>query len=192
LATSEKLKSYTQSNHQQLEKTLIGKMRNIQTKTQYIDLLQLFYNYFEGIEAQISQYIGAEQLEDYLERRKTNMLVNDIEALGGSVKRIIEVEDLPKYENQLQAFGALYVLEGSTLGGSHISKMIRKQLQQHDDLGLSFFNSYGDQTEFMWHKFKAALDMQAQNESQQVVILQSADETFLRFRSWIEKQTILN
>jgi heme oxygenase len=167
-------------------------MRNIKTKTQYIELLQLFYNYFQGIEAQINLYIGAEQLEDHLQRRKTSMLINDITALGGTVKRTIEDNDLPRYESHLQAFGALYVLEGSTLGGSHISKMICKQLQKHDDVGLSFFNSYGDQTELMWHKFKAVLDTQAQNETEQNVILQSADETFLKFKSWIEKQTVLN
>jgi heme oxygenase len=70
--------------------------------------------------------------------------------------------------------------------------MIRKQLQKHDDTGMSFFNSYGDQTEFMWHKFKAVLDKQAENEAEQDIILQAADETFLKFRSWVQKQTILN
>jgi heme oxygenase len=192
LVTSEKLRSYTQKNHQELEKTLVGKMRSMENISQYIELLQLFYNYFQGIETQINLYIGKEQLEDHLQRRKTSMLMNDIVALGGIVNTTIDEEDLPQYANHLQAFGALYVLEGSTLGGSHISKMIRKQLQKHDDTGMSFFNSYGDRTEFMWHKFKAVLDTQAENESEQDVILQAADETFLKFRSWVQKQTILN
>lgn len=192
METSEKLKSYTRLSHQELEKTLVGEMRAIQTKTHYIELLQLFYNYFGAIEKQINLFIGAGQLDDYLQRRKTSALMTDIKALGGSVEQNINAEDLPHYGNSLQAFGALYVLEGSTLGGPHICKMIKKQLGQQDDVGFTFFNSYGDQTEAMWHKFKLILDNQAENENEQNMILQAADSTFLKFRSWIQKQVNLN
>jgi heme oxygenase len=192
LLTSQELKSYTRSSHQELEKILIGKMLDIQNEKQYVELLQLFYNYFSVVEEQINLYIGPAELEDHLQRRKTKMLQNDIATMGGSVKKMIVVDDIPVFSNHLQAFGGLYVLEGSTLGGSHISLMIRKQLQKDDDAGFSFFNSYGDQTMAMWAKFKIVLDRQATNRVEQNLILQSADETFLKFKSWIEKTGILN
>jgi heme oxygenase len=192
LVTSEQLKSYTRTNHQELEKLLVSKMRGIRTQEHYVDLLQLFYNYFGAVEEQINQYIGTEHLKDHLQRRKTSSLLNDITALGATANKTISQEDLPVFENHLQAFGALYVLEGSTLGGPYISKMIQKQLDKQDTEGLSFFNSYGEETETMWNMFKAVLDRQAGNEAEQNVILQSADETFLKFKSWINKQSSLN
>jgi heme oxygenase len=192
LLTSEELKSYTQSNHQELEKILVGKMRSIKTNADYIELLQWFYNYYAAVEEQINLYIGADQLDDHLQRRKTEDLLNDIAVLGGSVEKTILATDVPVFANHLQAFGALYVLEGSTLGGVHISKMIRKQLQNEDNQGFSFFDSYGDQTHTMWNKFKTILDGQAANEAEQGLILQSADETFLKFKSWIQKQASQN
>jgi heme oxygenase len=166
-------------------------MQDIQTEKQYVELLQLFYNYFSLVEEQINLYIGPDQLEDHLLRRKTKMLQNDIATMGGSVNKTIVVNDVPLFSNHLQAFGGLYVLEGSTLGGSHISMMIRKQMQKDDDAGLSFFNSYGDQTMAMWAKFKIVLDRQATNRVEQNLILQSADETFRKFKSWIEKSASL-
>lgn len=188
IITSERLKSYTKANHQELEKLLVSQMRSIQTQEQYIDLLQLFYNYFGAVEGQVNPYIGQEHLEDYLERRKTSRLRDDIVALGGSASKTITPEDLPEVKNLLQAFGALYVLEGSTLGGPHISKMLQKQLNKPDTDGLSFFNSYGDETMAMWERFKVVLDRLADNEIDQNVILQSADETFEKFKFWINKQ----
>lgn len=190
--TSEKLKAYTRSNHQELEKLLVEKIRNIRTEAEYVELLQLFYNYFGALEAQIEQYIGTAELTDHFERRKASSLRNDISALGAAVNPTIQKEDVPRLNNIQQAFGALYVIEGSTLGGPHISKMIRKQLDNNNDAGLSFFNSYGEHTQEMWLKFKDVLDRQAQNDDEQHIILESADRTFLKFKSWIEKQTILN
>jgi heme oxygenase len=186
--TSEQLKSYTRTNHQELEKLLVSQMRSIQTQEEYIDLLQLFYNYFGAVEAQINPYIGQEHLDDYLERRKTSRLRDDILALGGDASTTITPEDLPEVKNLLQAFGALYVLEGSTLGGPHISKMLQRQLNKPDTEGLSFFNSYGEETMTMWERFKVVLDRQADDQMGQDVILQSADETFQKFRLWINKQ----
>jgi heme oxygenase len=192
LTTSEKLKSYTWSNHQESEKLLIARMRKIRNKAQYIELLQLFYNYFGAIEAQISGHLGSSQLEDYQQRRKTDSLLNDILALGGTINKIIAAEDLPKFNNYFQAFGALYVLEGSTLGGPHISRMIQNQMDFRDNVGFTFFNGYGEQTESMWHKFKAVLDGLAENEKEENLILEAANNTFLKFRSWLEKQALLD
>jgi heme oxygenase len=167
-------------------------MRALHTKEEYTDLLNLFSTYFGALEEKINQYIGASQLPDYLERRKTERLLNDIRLLGGTPANTIEDGDVPRIENQLQAFGALYVIEGSTLGGVMISKMIRKQLGLQDGQGLSFFDGYGTETEAMWSRFKEVLDRQVSTEAEAQVLLDAADDTFLKFKQWIEKQSTLN
>lgn len=170
---------------------MVGHIRSINTREAYSDLLQLFSNYFGAIEAQVDPLIGPAVLADYTQRRKTKSLENDIIALGGTANRNIQAEDVPEITNILQAFGALYVMEGSTLGGPHIVRMIQKKLDTAVLKGFSFFQSYGDDMMLMWEKFKQVLDLQAKNEAEQQVILDAANETFLKFKLWINKQSTL-
>ena len=190
---SDYLKLHTKANHLQVEKLLVARMRSIANSDDYVELLQIFYGYFGALEDKINQYIGPTQLPDYAERRKSESLFNDIKSLGNTLPQEPEVLDLPIIENSLQAFGALYVIEGSTLGGKIISKLIANQLDLQNNNGLSFFISYGDKTEEMWEEFKEVLDMQPQNQADTKIILDAANDTFLKFKFWIEnanKQTI--
>ena len=186
---SEQLKQYTLSNHQQLEKSLITQMRSINTHEEYVKFLQFFYSYFGALEDKINQYIGAAQLVDHLQRRKTESLLNDIKTIRGIIPEKAKDADLPKIENHLQAFGALYVIEGSTLGGKIISKMMAKQLNIENNKGLSFFSGYGEETERMWASFKELLNRQPQNEADAELIINAANDTFAKFKLWIEKNS---
>lgn len=48
-------------------------------------------------------------------------------------------------EIHLQSLGALYVMEGSTIGDKIISKMIEQQLKT-EFMAFTFFMGYGDQS----------------------------------------------
>lgn len=184
---SEQLKQFTRPNHQQLEKMLVTQLRSINTQKEYVKLLQLFYSYFGALEDKINQYIGPDKLADYFQRRKTESIASDIKKLGGTIHEKAKDQDLPKIEGHLQAFGALYVIEGSTLGGKIISQMMAKQLNIENTTGMSFFNGYGNDTELMWASFKESLNNQFQNQLDIDVIISAADDTFLKFKLWIEK-----
>jgi heme oxygenase len=183
----EKLKTETLSNHQQLEKNLILRLKGMDNTADYIKILQIFYGYFSALENQINKYIGAEQLPDHAERRKTLSIKNDLQALQGAVPEQALGVDLPEITNKLQAFGALYVIEGSTLGGQIISKMISKQLGMDTDAGLSFFKSYGEETMPMWSTFKNTLEQQASTPQAVDDLVNAANETFLKFSHWMDK-----
>jgi len=157
-------------------------MRNIRSLNDYIKLLQFFYSYFGALEDRINLYIGIPELPDYLQRRKSESLAEDIRSLGGELPIKTAVTDLPVIENHLQAFGALYVMEGSTLGGQIISQMITKQLGIHNK-GLLFFQSYGDNLTTMWNTFKLTLNRQADNETDAEIIITAADATFRQFKT---------
>jgi heme oxygenase len=184
---AEQLKNDTLVNHQQLEKMLIGRMKAIRNTQDYINLLQLFYSYFGGLEQLIDQQLDKSQLPDYAERRKSSSLANDIIALGGTPQELAGGTALPKISNTLQAMAALYVIEGSTLGGKFISKMIAQQLQINDGTGLSFFNSYGANTEAMWNTFKNALNTQSTSAQEDNIVIETANDTFARFKAWAER-----
>lgn len=183
----EQLKSETLSNHQQLEKNLILKLKEMASLQDYLHILQIFYAYFGALEDQIDKYIGADQLSDYAARRKTLSIKEDILALNGIVPEKAMAADLPVIDDVLKAFGALYVIEGSTLGGQVISKMISKKLELATDEGLSFFRSYGEDTMAMWDSFKVVLESHANTQHEADVITRAANETFQKFKVWMEK-----
>lgn len=182
------LKSQTSSNHQHLEKLLMGQMRLVKSPEDYLKILSLFYGYFSGLEALINKFIGENQLTDYAKRRKTKSIANDIIYFRGNLPLIAIDDDLPTITNHLEAFGALYVIEGSTLGGSIISKIMRKQLNvQFGTKGFTFFDGYGNHTEEMWTNFKTVLVTLTKTEEENQLIIEAANETFLKFSKWINK-----
>jgi heme oxygenase len=174
---STNIKEATKSAHLNLEKKVIEKMKAIRSNADYADFLKCFYTYFSLIEKAIAPYITLELLPDYKERRNSSYLKRDIEALKGTVEGIPAVQ-IPQIQNQLQALGALYVMEGSIMGGSIIVKMLEKGGITN---GISFFSGYGEETGQKWSAFIAVMNQQAITPEQQQVAIQAANETFARF-----------
>lgn len=187
---TEKLKEATLANHQQTEKILVGKMKSMRSMQDYIAILTSFYGYFGGLEKQIERYINQSTLADYDERRKTSAIADDIKALGGNIPAIATNNELPQIANYLQAFGALYVIEGSTLGGQIISKMVQQHLPVQDGKGLSFFNGYGDKMHQMWGAFKDILNKAAATPEDEQIIIAAANDTFAKFKTWLENKPV--
>ena len=183
---SDDLRQNTKNYHQQTETVLVGRIRKIETLDDYTRLLQLFYGYFGGLEKKIDTAINKTALPDYDERRKTVSIANDLKKLGAGVPLTAANGQLPEIKSHLQAMGAMYVIEGSTLGGKIISKMIGQKLAVGEDV-LSFFNGYDDNTDHMWTSFKQALNRQAQNHTEADVVIKAANETFLQFKNWIKQ-----
>ena len=173
--------------HQQLEKLLVGRMRAIRAKQQYVDLLQLFYTYFEGLEQKIKPFINEFNFPDYGKRRKAGLLEADICSFGVTANAVAASEDLPGINNEYDAYGALYVIEGSTLGGKIISAMMAKHLNLADGTGVSFFTGYGEDTENMWQEFKQTLNRLTAGKQKDDLIIEAANQTFSKFKLWIEK-----
>lgn len=183
---SDKLKEETKRNHQILEKALIGNLKAIRSQQEYANLLKLFYGYFGGLETRINEVIDTNLLIDSTERRKTQAIADDILALGNNVPAKASGNDLPTINNHLEALGALYVIEGSTLGGKIIYKMMQQQLGL--DKGMSFFSGYGNKTEQMWDTFKQALNNHAEDPEKEAVVIAAANQTFLKFGEWFKKK----
>lgn len=182
---SEKLKEQTSNNHQVLEKKLLAQMRNMQSKQDYAALLKSFYSYFGGLEVAINKQLDLSALPDYSKRRKTAVLANDIIYLAAPLPALADETSLPAIINHAQAMGALYVIEGSTLGGKIISKMVSRQLNLTGIAGLSFFNGYGDDTDKMWGSFKIALNNTPNVVADEVIL--AANETFIKFGDWLAR-----
>ena len=153
---------------------------------EYARLLKMFYGLYAPFEKAIEVYLADSALADFSLRRKASWILRDyiffkgpgeIEQCGGL---------LPEIQSFHQAIGAMYVLEGSTLGGTYISRMIVQQLNIAPHSGFSFFQGYGDETNSMWQGFLRWLEMPFTEEQQQLII-SSAENTFVTFNNWIDQ-----
>lgn len=182
---SERLKEETHKAHIEVEKLIIPRLKKLDSNCSYAQLLNVFYGYFNPVEQQIEQQIGADILFDIEERRKSASLLNDLQSLG-TIRRPNSCNDLPKIETVVDALGAMYVLEGSTLGGQFISKMIAEKLGLTSENGISFFSGYGAETSSKWSNFKDLIDNYSGDQTAEDEVIKAANETFTKFKTWIE------
>lgn len=88
-----------------------------------------------------------------VDRKKLPLIEKDFQSLHLS-------NDQPysfNIENELEALGALYVIEGSTLGGNVIAKQLSRT-EGFEDLKFNFFGCYQENTGLMWKNFKDVID----------------------------------
>lgn len=181
---ADSIKSETKQWHQETEGLLIAKLKRIKSKEDYAGILHIFYGFFSPLQQQIERFIKEQQLPDMVQRRKTSLIENDFFELQIKMKPDI-CTHLPSIHNKLQAFGAFYVIEGSTLGGAHIAQMLKNNIFV-SKASLTFFNGYGDHTLRMWQKFKEALNNIIHDESELQQVTDAANDTFRKLKIWIQ------
>ena len=181
---TEELKENTREIHLAAEKKMIVTLKKIETKEDYIQLLNWLYGFYAPLEELIRKQLTEDNFPGIVKRSRTEYILWDIRESGLTLPEPIYCEQLPIIDSFHSALGALYVLEGSTLGGRIIAGMISRQLGSLQS--LSYFNGYGAETGNMWTLFKDLLNQPLTIEQQREIIT-SAEDTFLTFNSWIEK-----
>jgi Heme oxygenase len=124
------------------------------------------------------------------ERRKVPMLERDLAFTASLLAGRHEAEiDQTAFDlsSPGSAWGALYVVEGSTLGGQHIFRTLQGSsfVERHalsPDAGLSYFAGYGDRTGDMWRRFLGALgEADGADLAERDSIIEGASHTFALF-----------
>ncbi len=181
------IKEATKTAHQQLEKKVVLQLKAIRSDADYAALLKNFYAYFSKVEKAITPFITPEVLPDYKDRRNASYLKQDIEELGFSIDEL-PAAAAPAIGNTAQALGALYVMEGSIMGGSIIVQMLAKG---GITKGVSFFSGYGPTTGEMWGKFIGVLNQHGASAAAETAAIDAANETFSRFGDVFEPARVL-
>lgn len=182
---SERLREETYEAHVVVEKLLVPRIKNLDSANSYSRLLRMFYGYFKPVEEKIEQYLSPRVVSDIEARRKAETILEDIRVVGETDHTVL-CHDLPVIENAACALGAMYVLEGSTLGGKFISKMIAEKLELGDNEGLRFFTGYGSESALKWNSFKEVLNNYTDNGDVENEVIEAANQTFSKFKNWIE------
>jgi heme oxygenase len=183
---SERLKEETKVAHVKVEALIIPKIKALDTYQSYKNLLYIFYGFFKPVEEQITVYLQEDVLPDINERRNAMLIQQDLAFIGEQKPDVVCIE-LPLIKDAATALGAMYVLEGSTLGGIHLSKMIADKMSFTSPKGVAFFSGYRNKTATKWDFFKEQLNNYTESTEVENEVIRSANETFLKFKNWIEK-----
>lgn len=182
---SDRLKRETQQAHLSLEKILIPKIKAINSTPEYARVLEILYGFYKPVEDRIAHFVNQSHLADIDERRKAHWIIEDLKLMDAESSPAL-CTSLPAMHNTADALGAMYVLEGSTLGGRIICKMIANSLPSTANAGLHFFEGYGHLTVEKWNTFGSYINSFTGNFNEEDKMIAAATSTFITFKNWIE------
>ncbi len=160
----------------------------------YQRLLQAYYGFYRPMEAALFDGGLIPDGFDSALRVKTPTLVNDLHALGlnemavGALPRCCE---LPTLATPAACLGALYVLEGATLGGQVLRREMARRLDLDANNGGAFLNVYGAETGRRWKDFLDYLGRQPLSTAAKQHAVMAACATFSCFEQWLASQEVL-
>jgi len=184
-----RLRSETQAQHSALESRM-PLMDPAFSLADYWRLLARFHGYYVPLEARLVAWSRTEgQRINYAERVKVPELERDLYALGATADTIAQsprCAALPELATEAEGLGCLYVVEGSTLGGQVIRRLLQKSFGLSPESGVAFFSGYGAETGTRWKAFGGRLEEAAARLGQDDAIIAGANETFRTLGIWLE------
>ena len=183
----EELKRGTQDLHRRLEQAVDIESACSDLRT-YRDLLSRLLGYYEPMEDELSRVSWDLAGLDFAARRKTAWLHHDLAFLGITQAEQAELprcSELPRPGSMAAALGAMYVLEGATLGGQIIVRLINKSLGLAPPLGAGFYAGYGLHNGSMWLSFKAVTLRHLESRASIEEAVHTARETFTTYEAWL-------
>jgi heme oxygenase (biliverdin-IX-beta and delta-forming) len=152
------LRQHTRDAHQRVEAALPVMSEGL-TIPAYVALLRRLHWFYGRTEGELDRW--ATELRPYgidLEaRRKEPLLARDLWALGAAP---LPTGGRPAAAPSTvgRALGAVYVVEGATLGGQVVRRQLARTLGLTPSHGCAFFASYGDRVGPMWRECCAGLE----------------------------------
>lgn len=143
-----------------------------------------FYGVHAVLEPEMGRHLDPALLAG---RQKLSLLIEDLQTLGMSAGEIPALPTCTALNEVVDtadgALGALYVLEGSTLGGKVITRLLR-QSPVWPIKGIRYFDPYGSETGQMWRSFKIYLSSIGEADRQDRIVC-GAKATFSLMEGWL-------
>jgi heme oxygenase len=152
----------------------------------YRDLLARLYGFHKAFDAAFTtapaEFAAAIRLPA---RARSSDLAQDLVALGvgACLEGLPICGGAPRPRSEAEWLGALYVTEGSTLGGAQIAKALDGLVEGVD--GRRFFLAYGERRSEMWRVFLARLEAFGVNPAAADAVEDAAVQTFEAFETWM-------
>ncbi|MBK1897625.1 biliverdin-producing heme oxygenase [Chryseobacterium paridis] len=128
--------------------------------TNYLMLLHSEDKIFNSLNGNFAEKLQLDQ------RKKLPLIEKDLASLA--LKNQAATHTL-EVNNEHEALGMMYVIEGSTLGGNVIAKQLSKT-EGFDEITFNFFGCYQENTGPMWKNFKEVLDTEVAEDNYNEVL----------------------
>jgi len=123
----------------------------------YVRILQGFEAFLSAWEPDVAAVLSPGQRAWFAARSRLAFVRRDLAALAPDAPRALP-PTLPPLPNRSAAFGAMYVLEGSALGGQVISRRVAERFGFDAERGAAYFTGFGDRTGGLWREFRERLE----------------------------------
>ena len=156
----------------------------------YRRLLARLYGFHAPFEQAAREAVTTNDFElDIDDRARCPALRADLTALGltpEAIARLPQQAPRPTFGSETALLGALYVIEGSTLGGLQIARRLEGIAgEASSEEGRRFFLGRGDRQGAMWRVFVARLESLSTDPRGVDEAIGAAISTFSAFETWM-------
>lgn len=173
----------TEDLHRQIERRV-----NLELITRSVDdyakMLAAYYGFYQPFERQIENARRA--LFEFESLARSTQIIRDLHALGQSrlIATLPGFAKIPALETTPDLVGAIYVVEGSSLGGQIIARRVREDLGIDRDSGGSFFAGDGNVGK-RWQTFRSAANAAVRTQVEREDGVRAARAVFRAFDDWL-------
>ena len=178
------LRAGTATEHADVERALDLMSPELQ-RVRLVAVLDRLHGFWAAAEAGLDDWAERHPADaaavDWARRRRAGLFAADLHALdapGGAGRPV-----LPVIRGTDEALGRLYVLEGSTLGGTFIDRHLAA-LPQLAGVRLRSFSPYGQDTGAMWAAFRRTTRDRVASGGDAAAVVSAARQTFGALAAW--------
>lgn len=176
---SSRLRAATRQAHEALESSL-NLLDPPLRQERFRRVLVRFESFHRAWEPKVERLIGDDGFTS--SRRRLPHLQADLAALGAEVDQAA-APDLSYLSDAAAAWGSIYVMEGSTLGGQVISKALSGAPWLPAG-GLRYFSPHGRRTAEVWRETMTAVERGVERWGEERVI-SGAVSSFEALAAWV-------
>ena len=180
------LRSGTESEHRAAEKAMPILQANL-TLPAYVFTLERLFGFVSGWEAICDTSAPAWMQPMMRLRRRAPLLGSDLQLLSPGFQQS-SPSQMPKLLTDADYLGAMYVMEGSRLGGSLIARHVEKTLSLSPGQGNAYFRGAGAATGQLWMEFLEVLRNRVPDDQTEAVVI-AAQEMFRFFTAWMQSDS---
>ncbi len=166
------LRRATRAQHDRIDALM--DLRRMQDRAHYARVLGVFDAFLAGWEPAVAAALPGRWQPWLHARSRRPFLHQDLRSLGVAPPAPARI---PPFAGPASAWGSVYVVEGSALGGQFITRSLA-QAGLHPGRGATYFHGWGGATGTMWREARAVLAGELDSEAALAHACASARLTF--------------
>jgi heme oxygenase len=155
LAPLPRLRAATREHHARIDRLM--DLRRMRDRRHYAELLRVLDAFLAAWEPAVAAALPASWHAWLQARSRRPFLRADLQVLG--VSPVLREAAVPAFRGAAAAWGSLYVMEGSALGGQVITRSLAEAGLRRDS-GSAYFHGWGEATGGLWREFREVLETQ--------------------------------